>query len=53
MLQVGAQDLQEKFWDVIEKLDVNMVLRWFKNNIVFAIIILTRYYYKVDNCSDK
>jgi len=39
--KIGAQDVQEKFWEVMDRLDVNMLARWFKNNIVFAIIIFT------------
>ncbi|KAL5255765.1 hypothetical protein ACHWQZ_G011105 [Mnemiopsis leidyi] len=39
--KISAQDFQEKFWDVIDRLDVNMVLKWFRNNIVFTIIIFT------------
>ncbi|KAL5255764.1 hypothetical protein ACHWQZ_G011104 [Mnemiopsis leidyi] len=38
---IGAQDLQEKFWEVMDRLDVNMVLKWFRNNIVFAVILFT------------
>jgi len=41
-LQVSAQDIQEKFWEVMDAMDVNMLMRWFRNNIVFAIIIFTR-----------
>lgn len=39
--EIGAQDIQEKFWEVIDALDVNMVLRWFRNNIVFTIIVFS------------
>ncbi|XP_063694828.1 ADAM 17-like protease isoform X1 [Bolinopsis microptera] len=38
---IGAQDLQEKFWEVMDRLDANMLARWFKNNIVFVIIVFT------------
>jgi len=38
---VGAQDIQERIWELMDEIDVNMVLRWFKNNIVFTIIIFT------------
>jgi len=39
--KVAAQDVQEKFWEIWEQLDINMVARWFKNNIVFTIIVFS------------
>ena len=50
LLQIGAQDIQEKFWEVIDALDVNMVLRWFRNNIVFTIIVFS--WSETANCYD-
>ena len=43
MLQVSAQDIQEKFWEIIEEISVNAVIKWFTNNIVFTIIVFTRF----------
>ena len=40
--QVSAQDIQEKFWEIIDEINVNKVIKWFTNNIVFSIILFTR-----------
>ena len=38
---IGAQDVQEKLWEIYDHIDVDMVARWFKDNIVFTVIVLS------------
>ncbi|KAL5255949.1 hypothetical protein ACHWQZ_G011235 [Mnemiopsis leidyi] len=38
---VGAQDVQERLWQLYDHLNVDKVARWLKDNIVFTIILLS------------
>ncbi|KAL9894592.1 ADAM 17-like protease Tace [Glossina fuscipes fuscipes] len=35
------QDVVERFWDIIEEININRVLRFLKDNIVMVIVIIT------------
>lgn len=38
---VEAQDLQERLWHIWKDIDTDMITRWFKDNIVFTIIMFS------------
>ena len=38
---IAAQDVQEKLWELYDHIDVDKVARWFKDNIVFTVIVLS------------
>jgi hypothetical protein len=38
---VGAQDVQQRLWEIFNVLDVDKISKWFKDNIVFTIIIFS------------
>jgi len=39
LCDIAAQDIQEKLWELYDAMDADMLLRWFRNNIVFTIIV--------------
>ncbi|CAD7084096.1 unnamed protein product [Hermetia illucens] len=44
------QDVVERFWDIIEEININRVLRFLKDNIVFAVIVLTSIFWIPASC---
>ncbi|XP_055373742.1 ADAM 17-like protease [Condylostylus longicornis] len=44
------QDVVERFWDIIEEININKVLRFLKDNIVMAIVVLTSIFWIPASC---
>jgi len=38
---IEAADIQEKLWEIVDKIDTNYILKWFKNNIILTIVVIT------------
>ncbi|XP_011500882.1 PREDICTED: ADAM 17-like protease [Ceratosolen solmsi marchali] len=44
------QDVVERFWDIIEDININKVMRFLKDNIVGAVIIITAFVWIPTSC---
>ncbi|XP_065372327.1 ADAM 17-like protease isoform X1 [Calliphora vicina] len=44
------QDVVERFWDIIEEININRVLRFLKDNIVVAVVLFTSIFWIPASC---
>ncbi|XP_005185392.4 ADAM 17-like protease isoform X1 [Musca domestica] len=44
------QDVVERFWDIIEEININRVLRFLKDNIVMAVVVFTSIFWIPASC---
>uniref|UniRef100_A0A182W2W1 ADAM 17-like protease n=1 Tax=Anopheles minimus TaxID=112268 RepID=A0A182W2W1_9DIPT len=50
MCEKTIQDVVERFWDIIEEININKVLRFLRDNIVMAVVMLTALFWIPVSC---
>ncbi|KXJ69034.1 hypothetical protein RP20_CCG000415 [Aedes albopictus] len=50
MCEKTIQDVVERFWDIIEEININKVLRFLRDNIVMAVVMLTALFWIPASC---
>ncbi|XP_055851401.1 ADAM 17-like protease isoform X1 [Episyrphus balteatus] len=50
MCEKTIQDVVERFWDIIEEININRVLRFLKDNIVMTVVVLTSIFWIPASC---
>ncbi|CAD6993212.1 ADAM 17-like protease [Ceratitis capitata] len=45
------QDVVERFWDIIEEININRVLRFLKDNIVMTVVVITSIFWIPISCA--
>lgn len=50
MCEKTIQDVVERFWDIIEEININKVLKFLRDNLVFVVVLVTSLFWIPASC---